>query len=186
MPYFQKADEPIRELAVEILCKFDTHKPLLDAKVKVDIVLAFCDRHEETGEPLNDALTKNGIKCLGICRKLPPKDRAMGRGDAEVALDGDWWQDANPEERAALLDHELHHIAVKLKKGVLQQDAQGRPQLFLRKHDVEVGWFGIIAARHGAASQERIQAARVMDAQGQLYWPEIHGKIAELPKKRSA
>jgi len=183
MPFFERGNDKLRELANDLLCKFETHKPVLDAKVKIDYVFAFCDRDEETGEPLNDALTKNGMKCLGLTRKLPPKDRVMGRGDAEVALDGDWWAKANPDEQAALLDHELHHIAPKLKKGVLQVDAQGRPQLFLRKHDFEVGWFHIIAARHEAAV-ERHQARGLMDGYGQLYWPELvgPGKVTKLPK----
>ena len=49
----------------------------------------------------------------------------------------------------------------------------GRPELKLRKHDHEFGWFERVAQRHGAHSQERIQAARMMDSSGQAYWPEI-------------
>jgi len=165
-------------MAKSILEEFDTHKPVLAAGVTIDFVFARCDRDEKTDKPLNDALTKNGVKALGICRKIPLKDRALGRADAEIALDGDWWEgEANEDERRGLLDHELHHIAVKIDKRGLVRDDLGRPVLQLRKHDVEVGWFKTVAARHGRSSMERIQAARIMCDHGQYFWPEVAGEL---------
>lgn len=173
MPTFQRCDKTIDDLAASILSQYETHKPLVSCGVKIDFVFALPDCNDH-GDPINDALTKNGIKALGICRKLSLKDRALGRGDAEISLDGDWWAKASGDEQAALLDHELHHIEVKADKaGNVQYDDLGRPQLKLRKHDVEVGWFSLIAERHGLASQERIQAKRIMDVEGQFYWPDI-------------
>lgn len=173
MPTFQRADKSVEELAKELIEKYETHKPLAVVEVAIDYVFAFGDV-DDNGKQLNDALTKNGLKCLGIARKLPLKDRAMGRGDAEISLDGDWWKIATEDQQAALLDHELHHIAVKSDKaGNVQYDDLNRPQIKLRKHDVEVGWFKCIAERHGSASQERIQAKAIMDFQGQYYWPGI-------------
>lgn len=174
MPTFERCDKSVEELAKEILGKYDTHKPLLVAEVKIDFVFAYCDKNEKTGAPLNDALTKNGIRALGITRKLPLKDRVLGRGDAEVALDGDYWREVGPEVQTALLDHELHHIALKTDKhGNIQYDDAGRPQLNLRKHDVEVGWFKVVAERNGIASQEQMQAKAIMDNAGQYFWPGI-------------
>lgn len=173
MPTFERCDKSVEALAKELLKKFDSHKPLVALDVKIDFVFAYADV-DEKGRILNDALSKGGIKALGITRKIPLKDRALGRGDAEISLDGDWWKTVGEEEQAALLDHELHHIAVKSdKNGNVQYDDLGRPKLNLRKHDVEIGWFKCIAERHGAASQERIQAKRIMDDQGQYYWPGI-------------
>lgn len=173
MPTFQRCDKTIDELAATILTQYETHKPLVAIGVKIDYVFAFPD-YNDKGLPLNDALTKNGIKALGICRKISLKDRALGRGDVEISLDGDWWQNASGDEQAALLDHELHHVSVKADSaGNAQYDDLGRPLIKLRKHDVEVGWFSLIAERHGIASQERIQAKRIMDTEGQFYWPDI-------------
>lgn len=173
MPTFERCDKSIDELAEEIIAKFETHKPLKELKVKIDFVFARCDR-DDRGNPINDALTKNGIRALGITRKIPLKDRALGRGDAEIALDGDWWEKASPNEQEALLDHELHHVAVKADKaGNVQYDDLGRPQIQLRKHDVEIGWFKCVAERHGLDSQERIQAKRIMYDMGQAFWPEL-------------
>jgi hypothetical protein len=176
MPTFERCDKSVNNMADALLQQFDTHQPLIDAKVKFDFVFAFCDRDEKSGEPTNNALSKGGVKCLGMARKIALKDRALGRGDAEISIDGDWWKDESisDDERRALLDHEMHHIAVKVNRyGVFDLDDLGRPKLFLRPHDYEFGWFDIIAKRHGVASIERKQAARMMLGSGQLYWPEI-------------
>ena len=173
MPTFERCDKSVEALALEILKRFDTHKPLVALDVKIDFVFAYADT-DEKGRILNDALTKGGLKALGITRKISLKDRALGRGDAEIALDGDWWKLANEEQQIALLDHELHHISVKAdKNGNVQYDDLGRPQIKLRKHDIEFGWFKCIAERHGEFSQERIQAKAIMDFSGQLFWPGI-------------
>lgn len=173
MPTFQRCDKSVEELAKWLIDKFESHKPLKAVGIKIDYVFAKGDVDEE-GAQTNWALTKNGVRCLGIARKIPLKDRALGRGDAEIAIDADHWADASKEEQAALLDHELHHITVKADKvGNIQYDDLGRPKIKLRKHDVEVGFFNIIAERHGIASQERIQAKAIMDRFGQFYWPEF-------------
>lgn len=173
MPTFERADKSVNALAEELIGKYEPHKPLASVPVKIDYVFAHADV-DDNGHPTNDALTLHGHKALGITRKLALKDRAMGRGDAEICLDGDWWAKANADEQAALLDHELHHVSVKCdKSGNIQFDDLGRPQIKLRKHDVEVGWFGVIAQRHGIASQERIQARQIMDNAGQFYWPDL-------------
>lgn len=62
------------------------------------------------------------------------------------------------------------------RKGIVQVDDLRRPKIKIRKHDVEVGWFNIVAGRHGNFSIERIQSKMVMDQLGQYYWPELAGK----------
>jgi len=172
MPTYQRCDKSVATMAMGILNEFESHRPLIDAKVQIDYVFAFPDIDPKTEEPINDALTKNGVKCLGLARKIGMKDRAMGRGDCEISLDGVWWEKSTHEERRAVLDHELHHFAVKKNKlGVIATDDLGRPKLELRKHDVEVGWFNIIAERHGSASQERKQATWIVSEYGQYYFP---------------
>lgn len=177
MPTFERCDESIDVLAKELVNKFESHKPLLSANVKIDFVFAYADQDDD-GNLLNDALTKNGVRALGIARKVPLKDRALGRGDAEVSIDGNWWAEASAEEQAALLDHEMHHISVEADKaGNIQFDDLGRPQIKLRKHDVEVGWFKCIAQRHGAASMEQAQAKAIMNGAGQFFWPSIAPRL---------
>ncbi len=172
MPNYEKCDSSVNDTASEILCRFETHQPLLDAKVKIDYV--FAHPSKEGGV----ALKYGGVQALGIARKLSLKDRAMGRGDCEVSLDGNWWKDASEKERAALLDHELHHFSIALGEKGLERDDLGRPKIFIRKHDFDFGWFKIIADRHGAASIERMQARKIFSDAGQFFWPEIVGAVS--------
>jgi hypothetical protein len=172
MSKFQRCDNSISEMANEILFEFVSHAPLINAGVTIDYVFAYADT-DDAGTPIGDALSKNGVKALGICRKIPLKDRALGRADAEISLDADWWKEATREEQRALLDHELHHIAIKIDKRGLVRDDLGRPVLQLRQHDYDIGWFKIIAARHGRNSAECQQAAEMMLDAGQYFWPGI-------------
>jgi putative metallopeptidase len=172
MPTFQKCPVAINEMANSILCQFDTHQPLLDAHVKIDFVFAYGDRDEQ-GVLVSNALSKNGCRALGIARKMPLKDRAMGRGDAEIALDHDHWETISEKEQRALLDHELHHLSVKIDKRGIVRDDLNRPVLQLRHHDYEFGWFNVVAERHKGASIERIQAAQILEDSGQFYWPAL-------------
>lgn len=165
---FQRCDESVNDMAREIMFEYESHQPLIDAKVKIDYVFAFPEK-DDNGKVLGDALKHHGCKALGICRKIALKDRALGRGDAEIAIDGDWWQGAREKEQRALLDHELHHISIVAGK----QDDLGRPIIKLRPHDYEFGWFRVIAERHGMFSVERKQASQMMEDSGQYFWPSF-------------
>ena len=172
-------DDKIDQMASDILAQFETHAVTVKAKVSIDILMAYANKDED-GQPLEDAIKSRGIKALGLCRIVNVKDRSKGMGDVEITLDGDWWADASEAEQRALLDHELHHIAVVVKDGAIQHDPVGRPKIKMRKHDQEFGWFNIIAARHGQNSQECVQAKTIADTAGQFYWPWIFEKVEVL------
>lgn len=173
MSTYQKASQDIYDFASDIIGKYECHHPLRDAKVKIDLINAYGDRDDDNNL-IGDALKKNGIRAYGIAKLVSLKDRAMGRGDAEILIDNDYWELASEETRAALLDHEINHIQLKLDtKGEVLRDDLGRPKLKLRKHDVEFGWFNAVAQRHGVHSIERMQARTMMELSGQIYWPEI-------------
>ena len=169
MATYQKCDKAVYDLAQQILAEFGTHTPVLEANVKIDLVFAF-----KTGDTSDAcALKCHGARALGITRRISLKDRAQGRGDVEIALDGDWWMKTTVANRRALLDHELHHIQPDEDLRGFVLDDLNRPKITLRKHDFQFGWFNIIAERHGEASIERQQAAEILLTGGQYYWPEI-------------
>lgn len=184
MPKFSKPEHlpeefsNVLEMARKLIGRFETHASITDNHVRIDYLFAFADVDETTGDIVGDALKCHGVKALGVARKLGPKDRAKGLGDAEICLDGDWWKNADEKEREALLDHELHHICATDKR-----DNLGRPVIKLRKHDFQFGWFSIIAHRHGRNSQERQQAKAMMEVAGQFYWPEISAALAPVAQK---
>lgn len=182
MPTYEPADDSVLEMASEILSRYASHSPLVKSGVKFDFVFAHPTVNEH-GEPTGDAIKKHGVKALGLCRIINLKDRTMGRGDVEILIDYEWWTgEASEQQQAALLDHELHHAEVKMKDGQVKRDALGRPLIRLRKHDAEFGWFDIIALRHGKHSQERIQAKKLADDVGQLYWPDLCGEVTKEMK----
>ena len=163
---YERAPKEVDRLAKELIEEHKEHEMLKDYKVKIDFVFAY------SSEAFIPALKHNGVKALGIARRLGLKDRAMGRGDAEIAIDGDWWKEATDLERRALLDHELYHLDVNTS-GVNFKDDLGRPKLYLRPHDYEFGFFKHIARRYGLASQERQQAKKMFDEAGQAFWPDV-------------
>jgi hypothetical protein len=167
MATFKKDYGSLKEMAGKLINQFDNLKWLDDAGVKVDYVYAYATTDED-GKIIGDALKQHGVKALGLCRIVNLKDRAKGMGDAEITVDGDWWECVSTEEAEALLDHELYHL-----KPTDKTDDLGRPKLKLRKHDHQFGWFNIIAERHGSASRERQQAKSIMDDAGQYFWPGI-------------
>lgn len=173
MPTFEKCDSSVREMAIELLREFETHQLTRNAGVTIDFVFAFAEK-DDNGNPVGPALMHGGYPAGGICRKIPLKDRVLGRADVEISLDGDWWANASYEEQRALLDHELHHIVPKQSGGgAFKHDPAGRPVISIRKHDYQVGWFEVIAARHGVHSAERKQASKMMAESGQYFWPEL-------------
>lgn len=182
MPYYRKCSKSVAEMAKSILRQYPSHQPLIDAGVTIDFVFAFPDLDEQ-GNPVNDALTKGGVKALGLAKIIPADRRAKGESDCEVKLDAPHWDSIDVEQQEALLDHELNHFSVVVEgentdgETVFKKDSNGRPKLRMRKHDREFGWFRIIAERHGANSQERIQAAEIMAVDGQYFWPEIVNQL---------
>jgi len=179
MPTYQRAPKNVEDMANAILEEFENHAPILKAGVKIDFIFAHADLDEKSGEPINNAITVRGRRALGQCKKISLKDRSVGRGDAEIVLDGDHWKEVGDAERKAILDHELTHIEVKEDERGHLVDDLGRPVLKLRIHDVEFGWFNNVAARHGIHSCERIQAKQIIDAFGQFYFPGLCVKNEE-------
>lgn len=186
MPTYEKCDKSVRDMAIALLNDFETHQLTRSAGVTIDFIFAFAEK-DDNGNPVGPALMHQGYPAGGICRKIALKDRVKGMADVEICLDGDWWGNADEGERRALLDHELHHISPKQSGGgAFKCDAAGRPIIGIRKHDYQVGWFEVIAARHGIHSAERRQASLMMAESGQYFWPEIASHNIDTRMKRVA
>jgi hypothetical protein len=173
------------------------HGRLDDHGIKIDLLVAKakCDKNGDTN---GVALRLHGYQANAIVRITSYKDRVLGRGDAEIVVDGDMWHLWSREQQMALLDHELEHIEPIVKdviddagmlKSDLQRDDANRPKLRLKKHDFQVGWFDSVARRHGESSFEVSQARELLEDQEvrQIYFP-WHEPSAETRKseKKSA
>lgn len=181
---FERCPKSVDTMAKSLMQEFESHKALLSSGAVIDFVFARAEVDEKTGVIKGHALMKNGVRALGISRKIPLKDRALGRGDAEVALDGDWWAEASEAQQRALLDHELHHLTPKIDKRGMVRDDLGHPVIVLRKHDWEFGFFTCIAERHGIDSMEVIEATRMLDKDGQYLFPQFAKALIATRKEK--
>jgi hypothetical protein len=141
-----------------------SYPDLINCNTKVDLL--FVSTNSD-----GPALCLHGYPCAAVVRALRSKDRAAGRGDAEIVIDRVGYEAMTDLRRDALLDHELYHLEVALDRAQRYKvDGEGRPILKMRKHDREFGWFDEIARRHGENSFEIRQARNLLGEQGQLYF----------------
>lgn len=169
MPTFRKASTEVNQIVERMLEKF--HGPLVEAGVAIECLFAYA-LTDDNGDSTGPALKLGGYPCNAIVRVLNPKDRTVGRGDAEIVIDGDQWDTWSDEQKAALIDHEIEHLELKVDgdNNVVRDDLD-RPKLRLKKHDHQFGWFDSIARRHGAASFEVQQYRELVVRRFQMWLP---------------
>lgn len=167
---YHPCPDSVRDRMNAMITKY--HPDLKGAGVSIDLV--FVSHEEEDAD--KPALMLHGYACLAVVRRIPLKDRAMGRGDAEIVIDEFRYDELKAKEQDALLDHELYHlVVVKEADGVkVRRDAIARPVLKMRKHDREFGWFDAIARRHGENSNEVRQARLLIAEAQQTYFAFMH------------
>lgn len=157
----EKCDSEILEIVARMISA--NHPPLAKARVRIDCLFAF----EEEGE--GPAVMLHGYPCAAVVRKVSYKNRVMGRGDAEIVIDREWWESATARQRDALIDHELTHLEIPLDKyGEIKRDRAGRPRLHMRLHDWQLGGFEVIARRWAKDAAEVAMANDFMDRFGQF------------------
>lgn len=169
MPKYSNATDDLLKVAKDVI---KTHHAAI-CHVKIDLLFAHGKR-DENNNVVGDAIRHQGHKALALASKVSLLNRKKGMGDCQVLVDHDWWEKATSAEQFALLDHEFHHFAPVDGKF----DELDRPIIKIRKHDVQIGWFSVVAKRNGIHSQERIQAKQLMDEKGQVYWPELLNSMA--------
>lgn len=169
MPTYRKCSAEVGQIVESMLEKY--HHPLRDANVNIECLFAYA-MTDDNGDKVGSALKLGGYACNAIVRVLNLKDRTVGRGDAEIVIDGDQWDTWGDDEKAALIDHEIEHLELKTdRNGLVVRDDLDRPKLRMRKHDHQFGWFDSIARRHGAASFEVQQYSRFQEAHHQRWLP---------------
>lgn len=124
------------------------HAPLTEAGVAIDVLLVHAAR-DQNDEPKGSALDHNGYPAAAVVKILSLEQRVAGRGDAEMVIDGDKWDEWSDAELDSLLDHELEHLELVIDKdGAVVRDDADRPKLKMRRHDWQHGGFYSIAKRH--------------------------------------
>ncbi len=85
------------------------HSRLDDHGVRIDLLVAKA-KQDKNGDTNGCALRLHGYQANAIVKVTSYKDRVLGRGDAEIQVDGDMWHLWSREQQMALLDHELEHL----------------------------------------------------------------------------
>lgn len=162
---FQPCPPEVRERVDRMAALY--HAPLIKEGVTFDLLFVIDPDDED-----KPVLSHHGCPALAVGRLVPVKDRVKGCADVEICIDQRRYEEADPAERDALLDHELEHLMLKTKNGetAAKRDNAGRPCLQIKKHDFDFGWFESTARRHKAASIEVRQAGRLW-VQQQTFFP---------------
>lgn len=118
---------------------------------------------------------------LGQCKRATDLDRDLHHFDFVILVNTQAWERLSEEQREAVLDHELCHIALaRDSDGEVKKDERGRVCWRLRKHDVEE--FTAIIERRGLYKPdlERFAAAVVGQSSHPLFADQEGGP--EPPK----
>ena len=145
---YEKCDDTVRELLNKLIGEY--HSPLKAAEVTFDLV--FASKTDKDDQPCA-AIKLHGVAAAAKVKITSMEDRARGVADAKILIDRYDWDNAKPQTRAAILDHELTHITLK-DEGEL--DDLGRPKLKMREHDWMVWGFDVIAERYKTFAPEYV------------------------------
>lgn len=89
---------------------------------------------------------RDGHLVLGKARKISQREQLWNEHDFSIELNEFAWRELKVEQRRALVDHELCHLAV-------DQDEETEEETFrIRKHDLEE--FNAVVRRHGLWREE--------------------------------
>src|ERR1700679_2515782 len=132
------------------------HQRLVNADVKIGVVMAFAAVNEETGERKGYAITGYaGAPAAAQIKIVGLKDRLVKKYDVELMIDGDNWPETPENTQRALLDHELTHILITDKLDDLE-----RPKLKIRDEDFICWGFLEVVQRWG---RDAIEARSVQN-----------------------
>lgn len=158
MPEYERATHEVMDVIRRVIRDHYPMLRLLVPELQIVVLMVRAD-------PGKSALKKHGWPALGIISIVSEKDRAAGGPDVLLQLDGDFWDTAGDEQRAALVDHELYHLEMTAKaeyddfsqpvRFVSDVDGLGRPVVKIRPHDFEVGGFKDIVERWGLFAPEK-------------------------------
>lgn len=131
--------------------------------------------------PVDEKLKAKGRACHAYIKITPVRQRQRGIPDAVITVDYTYYMTLTPEQQAGLIDHELTHLKVfRDAKDNVEADAAGRPTLEMVEHDIEVGWFMVVADRHGENSHEVMQARQIQERHGQTLFSFAEGPIPRI------
>lgn len=156
------------------------HDPLARARVRIDFLFVTTDGEDGC------ALKCGGYPAMAVASVIPQKNRVGLKADARITIDKEAWDHLSERQRDALLDHELQHFEAVMADDTVALDGNDRPKIRMRKHDVQLGFFSVIAKRHGEHSQEVIQARALIANAAEVFLPGFEIMEKPLPGHRKS
>lgn len=137
MTDYARADE-VAKIAADLIRDVEMHKPLAQARIEY----VWRDKASKSNDRVVLAKAR---KVSGLNAYLANASAGLMDLDANeplfvVEVAADTWERLKPEQRIALIDHELCHL-------VVDENGDGDPVLSTRGHDLEE--FACIVERHG-------------------------------------
>ncbi len=104
-----------------------------------------------------------GVPATAVIKVNNLKDRTEGKADLTVTIDEEKWGGMTPQERKALLHHELLHPQLLLDEaGRVKRDNVDRPRMKLRPDDFVLSGFHEVVEKYGKDAGERQGVAAVV------------------------
>lgn len=102
----------------------------------------------------DEAVISNGKTIAGMTVRVDDRNWALHKKDFIIEVAKDVWLQASDAFKAAIMDHELSHIGIRMdeNQSLVVDDGTGRIKSFVRPHDIEE--FGPVLERHGAYHQD--------------------------------
>ncbi len=177
MPRYERPDDDTLMLVERARSLW--HGDLDKAEVTISVVMARGE-WDDAGENYNAPIKRHGVRCAAKVKINPVAQRAEGMADATLTIDAEAWEDMTEKRKLALLDHELHHLAIVYcaeseDSKTPKSDDQGRPKLKMREHDFEVWGFWNVIRRHGLESieGEHVDALKKVQIQAEFEFDKI-------------
>lgn len=121
--------EDVKQVAKKLIENYHGH--LVEAKI------AYLFRHGNWNS--------KGKVVFGKAQKVPDEWKYLTGYDLRVVVNKDVWDKLTPEQREALVDHELCHFTK-------DEDGEGNPNWSIEEHDIQE--FSQVVQRHGLWRKE--------------------------------
>jgi hypothetical protein len=141
--------------------------------------------------PRGAAIKHAGCPANAKIKIVGPEERSNGGPDLRILIDSWKWQDLSDRSQAALLHHELTHIAPQRvrKSGQLKLDPYGRPVVRLKPDDWMITVFKTTVQAYGTDALEHRLITLAYEATRQIVLPfseESRPEPVPRPRKTKA
>lgn len=152
MKTYERADKTTDGCVATVMAQY--HPALVKERVRVGLLMVHPDVGVD-GTPKSPALKFAGSGVTAKIAIASVRERLLANVDAVLQIDAWRWDTLSEEQQAALIDHELEHLEIKVDAdGITERHEGGRPKLRTRPDDWVLTGFESVVERHGKNALE--------------------------------